>query len=163
MPQKSDEVRPLVLCVDDHSTGLEVRKVLLETSGFRVHTATSGKTALQIAKKHAYQAAVLDYRMPDMDGFELAFQMRKQFPDLPLIVLTGYVGELPVPLCAMVDTVLAKGVDAAQLVSELRRLTGTSKPAAEPRLSTQEMLSRNSKHARAVNDFLAKQEIRKKA
>jgi CheY-like chemotaxis protein len=61
-----------VLCVDDEKIGLRVRKIMLESHGFRVLTANSGRQGLSIFDDHHVDLVVLDYYMPELNGGEVA-------------------------------------------------------------------------------------------
>ena len=61
-----------ILCIDDEPKGLAVRKVLLESQGYEVFTATSGRDGLALFAHHRIPAVVLDYDMPEMNGDEVA-------------------------------------------------------------------------------------------
>ena len=68
---------PRVLCIDDFKPGLETRRVFLEQFGFQVLTASSGMEGLRLMKENHVDAVVLDYRMPEMDGHEVALRIEK--------------------------------------------------------------------------------------
>ena len=74
---------------------------------------------------------VLDYRMPEMDGFAVATAIRKCHTDLPILLLSGYPKQLVMELLEIVDGSVMKGQNPDVLLGELRRLTGgAKKPAA---------------------------------
>ncbi len=95
MPPECGRQAKTVLCVDDHRETLVIRRMLLEVAGYAVMTASSGAEALQLMEQAAVDAVVLDYRMPGMDGGELAARLRQMRPGLPLIMLSGYAAEIP--------------------------------------------------------------------
>ena len=113
--------RRLVLCVDDERVGLHVRKLLLERSGYRVLTANDGKTGLALFKENPVDAVVLDYAMPGMHGGEVAAQMRSEKPDVPILLLSAYVG-LPSDVTGLVNVYMTKGEGAPALLEKLDRL-----------------------------------------
>ena len=78
-----------ILIVDDERPNLTVLRNFLE-SGYKVHEATSGPEALEIAKTADLDVVIADQRMPEMSGVELLEQMRNLKPDVAGIVLTGY-------------------------------------------------------------------------
>lgn len=82
-----------ILVVDDDDGILETIRILLTREGYRVLTATDGKEALGLMSTHSTAASVstvlCDLEMPNMDGKELIARFRKQFPDIPIIVLSG--------------------------------------------------------------------------
>ena len=81
-----------ILLVDDQPGVLHVQQMLLEAMGHTVITALNGNTALTTFKKEAknIQMLITDFKMPDMDGIDLAKKLRKIQPNLPLLMVTGY-------------------------------------------------------------------------
>ncbi|HVE86002.1 MAG TPA: response regulator [Myxococcales bacterium] len=80
---------PKILVVDDNQELLSLLTQLFEESGYSVIAAGKGRTALDAAKAGKPQAAVLDLLLPDMMGYHLADQLRKEQPRLPLVFVTG--------------------------------------------------------------------------
>ena len=114
------EAPHLVLCVDDEAVGLRIRKILLERAGYRVLTATDGEAGLAIFTVQPIEAVVLDYAMPGMHGGEVARRMRQMKPNVPILLLSAYVG-LPAEVRSVVDVYMTKGEGAPAL---LKRLNG---------------------------------------
>lgn len=111
----------LVLCVDDERIGLEVRKILLERAGYRVLTASDGPTGLAIFSTEPVEAVVLDYSMPGMHGGEIAIQMRQTKPQVPILLLSAYIGLAP-EVTSVVDLYMTKGEGAPVLLEKLGSL-----------------------------------------
>jgi CheY-like chemotaxis protein len=111
----------LILCVDDEAVGLRVRKILLERAGYRVVTALDGRSGIKIFSSQAVDAVVLDYAMPGMHGGEVAKKMRQTKPEVPILLLTAYVG-LPEEISALVDIYMTKGEGAPALLAKLGNL-----------------------------------------
>ncbi len=111
----------LVLCVDDEVVGLRVRKILLERAGYRVLTAGDGSAGLRIFSDYPIEAVVLDYSMPGMHGGEVARRMRKVKPDVPILLLSAYVG-LPEDVSSVVDVYMTKGEGAPALLDKLSNM-----------------------------------------
>lgn len=111
----------LILCVDDELIGLRVRKVLLERAGYRVLTAQDGVTGLQLFSAEPIDAVVLDYSMPGMNGGEVADQMRRIKPDIPILLLSAYLG-LPQNVTKLVNLYMTKGEGAPILLQKLETL-----------------------------------------
>jgi CheY-like chemotaxis protein len=109
-----------VLCVDDDANTLNVRKLVLEASGYKVHLANSGENAISIlANGQDVDLVLLDYLMPPgMNGDELASQLRRKYPELPLIAISA-VGQLPATLLEAVDAHLQKGQDPEVLLATI--------------------------------------------
>ena len=84
--------RHVVLLIDDHADGLEATKALIEVYGFEVVATRSAHDALtRLRGGLSCCIAVLDWRMPGMDGeqFQRALAAEPQLAKIPLLVLTG--------------------------------------------------------------------------
>ncbi len=108
----------LVLCVDDELVGLQVRKILLERAGYRVLTAPDGPSGLAIFSAEPVEAVVLDYSMRGMHGGEVAVRMRQAKPQVPILLLSAYMG-LSVEVTSLVDLYMTKGEGAPVLLEKL--------------------------------------------
>jgi CheY-like chemotaxis protein len=113
----------LVLCVDDEAVGLRVRKILLERAGYRVLTAADGQSGLELFAIHPVEAVILDYAMPGMHGGEVASKMRQTKPEVPILLLSAYVG-LSDEVSSLVDVYMTKGEGAPALLDKLGNLLG---------------------------------------
>jgi CheY-like chemotaxis protein len=111
----------LVLCVDDELVGLQVRKILLERAGYRVLTAPDGPSGLAIFSEEPVEAVVLDYSMPGMHGGEVATRMRQTKPQVPILLLSAYMG-LSADVTSLVDLYMTKGEGAPVLLEKLSSL-----------------------------------------
>jgi CheY-like chemotaxis protein len=111
----------LVLCVDDELVGLRVRKILLERAGYRVLTALDGAAGLDIFANEPVEAVILDYSMPGMHGGEVASRMRQVKPEVPILLLSAYIG-LPAEVTSLVDLYMTKGEGAPILLKKLGSL-----------------------------------------
>ena len=111
----------LVLCVDDEVVGLRVRKILLERAGYQVLIAIDGQSGLELFEAHPVEAVVLDYAMPGMHGGEVAQKMRETKPEVPILLLSAYVG-LPHEVSSLVDVYMTKGEGAPALLEKLESL-----------------------------------------
>ncbi|MFC6644064.1 response regulator [Granulicella cerasi] len=109
---------PLVLCVDDEKVGLQVRKLLLERAGYRVLTAPDGPSGLDAFSAHPVEAVVLDFAMPGMNGGEVAAMMRATKPEVPILLLSAYLG-LPPEVTALFTVYMTKGEGAPALLQRL--------------------------------------------
>lgn len=80
-----------VLLVDDNEINLIMEREVLESFGLRVETAVSGWEALRQTAKQVYDMVLLDIRMPDLDGYELARAIRgnEAYRTVPLLALTA--------------------------------------------------------------------------
>ena len=79
-----------ILIVDDEE---DIRKELskwLNDVGYKTSEAASGNAALALARRMNFDAVLLDLRLPDLDGFEVLQKLHEDYPDICIIVLTGY-------------------------------------------------------------------------
>jgi CheY-like chemotaxis protein len=111
----------LVLCVDDELIGLQVRKILLERAGYRVLIAQDGPDGLEVFENEPVDIVILDYSMPGMHGGEVATRMRKIKPQVPILLLSAYVG-LPSEVTSLVDLYMTKGEGAETLLTKIDSL-----------------------------------------
>ncbi len=79
-----------VLIVDDEEQLVEAFRKKLSRDGLSVNAAFTAREALALMKKHTFDVCVLDIRLPDMDGVELLKTIKKNEPNLEIIMLTGH-------------------------------------------------------------------------
>ncbi|MGE5187590.1 MAG: response regulator [Betaproteobacteria bacterium] len=79
-----------ILIVDDDETILATMKAILEDEGYIVDLASTGEEAIQLTMKKTYNIALLDIRLPDMEGIELLKLMRDSVPRTRKVMVTGY-------------------------------------------------------------------------
>jgi CheY-like chemotaxis protein len=113
----------IVLCIDDNQDVLECEKAFLESFGYTVLTAPSGGKGLELASIHAVDVVIVDYFMPEMDGGEVAIEMRRLRPQAPIIMLSGEV-DIPEQALKWVDAFIAKDHLASQLLPTIAQLHG---------------------------------------
>ena len=89
-----------ILVVDDEPNVRLTYRVTLETEGFTVLEANSGPKALEQFAAHPIDLAILDMRMPEMDGLDLLAEMRKRGNNTPTVIITAY-GDVPHAVRAM--------------------------------------------------------------
>ena len=109
----------MILCIDDEKLGLQVRKMVLESAGYEVVTGIDGPTGLSVFAAEPVTAVVLDYYMPGMNGGEVAAEMRRLRPAVPIILLSAYVN-LPPEVIRMVDCTIIKGDEPENLLTRVR-------------------------------------------
>ena len=102
-----------VLCIDDEQTALQLRQTVLESAGYKVLTAKSGNLGIQAFKAEPVSAVVLDYWMADMNGMQVAREIRKLNSTIPIIILSAY-GELLDESLGIADLWIRKGEEDPQ-------------------------------------------------
>ncbi|PYV49680.1 MAG: hypothetical protein DMG92_10265 [Acidobacteria bacterium] len=81
--------KPLILCVEDDELYLSLRKGFLEQNGYNVIGVTMAADALKILQDTPVCAVIADHMLQGTIGTELAKQMKKIKPDVPVIVFSG--------------------------------------------------------------------------
>jgi PAS domain S-box-containing protein len=96
-PAKETEMPRLsILVIDDEPSVRETLAEMLETMGHRVVLADSGQSALQLLGANECELVFTDLAMPDMDGWETSREIRKRWPEMNVVLVTGYgSGTLP--------------------------------------------------------------------
>jgi CheY-like chemotaxis protein len=110
-----------ILIVDDEETGLHVRKLVLEAEGYKVLTAKSGEEALRVLDRNSVDAIITDQIMPGMDGVQVAREVKRQQPELPVIMLSA-LHAAPTNVGNAIDRFVVKGQSPSVLLSTLESL-----------------------------------------
>lgn len=79
-----------ILIVDDEDIVLKSCLRVLQKLDYEIDTAYSGQTALDNLEKKKYDIVVTDLMMPGMDGMQLLEEIKKRYPDVIVIIFTGY-------------------------------------------------------------------------
>jgi DNA-binding NtrC family response regulator len=79
-----------ILIVDDDENIRKVLTTILEEEGYTVDSAENARKAIERTKKNFYNLALIDIRLPDMEGIELLTKMRDTTPKMRKIIITGY-------------------------------------------------------------------------
>lgn len=111
-----------LLVVDDEQRFLFTTEKLLKRQGFDVLTAESGGRALMLLKEHDVKVVILDVKMPGIGGIEILKEIKRLYPHLAVIMLTGHA-TVPSAVEAMqmgATDYLMKPVAMDQLISKVR-------------------------------------------
>jgi len=108
-----------ILCVDDNEQSLSIRKVMLETRGYRVVACSNAQDALESFKNGGIDLVLSDLVMPNFDGTKLIEEIKNLSPETPAILFSGkikiYDGD------TRADVFLPKGMYApAELLERIR-------------------------------------------
>ncbi len=79
-----------ILIVDDDKAILKSLKAILQLEGYSVDTAETGSEAIEKSKARFYNLALLDIKLPDMEGTELLTKMQRTIPRMMKIMVTGH-------------------------------------------------------------------------
>lgn len=106
---------------------------MLSLRGYRADVAHSGEAALDKVGHNDYRLALIDYRMPGMDGVELYRRMREVRPDVVGVFLTGFptIDTIFPAIDAGVERILAKPANSNELFEVVERFVGKPSSAWE--------------------------------
>ena len=92
MPARSER-EETILVVDDEAAIRKLCEEILTQSGYRVRLAEDGNKALDILAKEEIQLMLTDVIMPVMNGYQLASQVSEKYPQVKIIIASGYNDE----------------------------------------------------------------------
>jgi two-component system, OmpR family, response regulator CpxR len=110
-----------ILCVDDNEQALSIRKIMLETRGYRVVACNNGEQALEAFRRGGVDLVLTDLIMPGFDGARLIEEVKTQSPQTPAVLISGRVKIYERDTRA--DLFLSKGMyEPAELLERIRVL-----------------------------------------
>jgi len=153
-PAGARAARGRVLVVDDDGSFAVTCARMLDASGYAVRVANDGQSAIAMAAKEHFDAMVTDINLPDQNGIQVMQGVRKNDPDMPIVLVTGQP-DLEIARAALEwDAVnyLAKPISATQLERELeralhRRRTTTRMRVVDEQVKNQEDTSQRFSRA----------------
>ena len=107
-----------ILCVDDEEPGLKVRRILLESAGYKVLTASSGREGIELFKTATVDAAILDYWMSGLNGVATARELKRMNPSVPIMILSAY-GTILDEMLGVADVWVRKGEEDPEYLLEV--------------------------------------------
>jgi CheY-like chemotaxis protein len=127
-----------LLVVDDDPRLLHASRLILEEKGYEVRTAEDGFQALVELRRSSPDLIVSDLKMPNMSGFELLSVVRRRFPHIPVVAISGEYDGTPTALIA--DAFFSKGkyspeelfIKIAELIAQSPLRPSTAKPDRAP-------------------------------
>jgi two-component system response regulator FixJ len=129
----SSSAKPVICVVDDDPGVLGSLRFLLETDGFDVKTFRNGAALLGEVASNGADCFVIDYKMPNMNGIDLATRLRSRDIVAPVILITGYPDDsIPAKAAiAGVHHVLLKPHLEESLAARIRGVIREANPAAD--------------------------------
>ncbi len=111
-----------ILVIDDDESITNTMKAILEDEGYIVDLAATGREAIKRTEETAYNVALIDIRLPDMEGVELLKLMKDAVPRTRKIMMTGYpsMQNAVAALNKNADIYLIKPVDIEKLLSTVK-------------------------------------------
>ena len=115
-----------ILIVDDDRSSCEILAKILSLRGYHVDVAFDGRTALDLVQKKTYGLALIDYRMPGMDGVELYRRIRQMRPDVVGVFVTGFptIDTVYPAIAVGVERVIAKPAGSNELIQVIEEFVG---------------------------------------
>ena len=113
-----------VLLIDDEGGILEELKDYLEEEGFTIRTALDGTKGLELVESFRPHVIVLDMKLPDIPGIDILRKVRTLYPDIKVIVSTGYVDPVLIDEAEVLgrDAFLQKPFNLEAMRREIDRL-----------------------------------------
>jgi DNA-binding response OmpR family regulator len=112
-----------LLLVEDDTVFSKLISKFLDKNGFEVSDARNGKDALQMMDVDRFDLAILDYRLPDMNGLEVLASMKEKFPESKVVLMTRFGEEAAgKAIGAGADAFISKPINPEELLEVVSRL-----------------------------------------
>jgi DNA-binding response OmpR family regulator len=121
--------KPQILIVDDDEAICKTLSAILQSEGYQTTTTTTAKEAIEKAKAQFFNIALLDIKLPDIEGTQLLAQLQEITPETTKIMITGYPS-LKNAVDALnygADSYIMKPIDPAELLKTIRNKLETQK------------------------------------
>ncbi|MBE1424138.1 DNA-binding response OmpR family regulator [Desulfomicrobium macestii] len=116
---------PSILLIDDEEAFVTTLQERLEMRGFSAKVALDGQSGLDMIAEDPPDVIVLDLRMPGISGVEVLRRIRKQWPGLPVIMLSGHGSDMDFETCVHLGAAMyhKKPLDINTLIESVRTVT----------------------------------------
>src|SRR5664280_1948070 len=126
-----------ILVLDDEPSILLMIKKMLEKAGHEVDTALNGKEGMLLFDKNKPDLVISDIIMPEKEGLETIFELRRMYPDLKIIAISGGGrigpdGYLPGAKLLGANMIFQKPLDQKEFVNAVAQLLGENKGKSFP-------------------------------
>ena len=137
-----------ILLAEDEKAQRELLQGFLEREGYDVQAVVNGKEALQRLKEDLFDLALLDHKMPELDGLQTLREIRRDYPDLPAVMMTAY-GTVETAVTCMKEGAidyLTKPIDLDELLLILQKVLERSQLLEENRTLRAQLQDRFTFH-----------------
>ncbi|OGP91633.1 MAG: two-component system response regulator [Deltaproteobacteria bacterium RBG_16_48_10] len=124
-----------ILIAEDEKTQREILEGFLKKEKFEVEAVANGREALLKLKDQLFDIVLLDYKMPEIDGFQTLKEIRRLYPDLPVVMMTAY-GTVETAVASMKEGALdylTKPIDLDELLLKFQKVLERSSLIQENR------------------------------
>ncbi len=129
------------LVIDDDAIFCEMIKAVLESAGHSVEAATNGRLAISSYRKQPHDLVITDLIMPEIEGIEIIMELKRDYPDVKIIAISGGGRFADGPRCLKMaaelgaSDILAKPFTPKQLLDSVSGLTtdAAAEPFAQPK------------------------------
>jgi two-component system response regulator AtoC len=115
-----------ILAVDDDAVACDLLREVLEQEGYHVSTASGGQAAIHLAREVPFDLAIIDIRMPDIDGIEVLKALKRANAQMPVLMMTAYSS-----MNTAIEAVREGAYDYLSKPCKMEELTMTVKRALE--------------------------------
>jgi len=119
----NDSAGKTILCIDDDDGVLSYHRALLERRGYEVLTAASARQGLQLAEVCPVAAVIVDYHMPEMKGHEVAAEIKRLKPEVPIVMVSSD-DQIPETALKVVDAFVPKDQAPNRLLPVIAQICG---------------------------------------
>lgn len=113
-----------ILIAEDEKIQRDLLEGFLEKEGFSVEAVANGRGALERLEVNSFDLALIDYKMPELDGLQTLREIRKLYPDFPVIMMTAF-GTVETAVASMKEGALdylTKPIDLDELLLTLQKV-----------------------------------------
>lgn len=116
--------RARILIAEDEKTQRDLLEGFLKKEGFSVEAVANGREALQKLQEGFFDLALLDYKMPQLDGLQTLREIRRLYPEVPVVMMTAY-GTIETAVTSMKEGALdylTKPIDLDELLIKFQKI-----------------------------------------
>src|SRR5512139_3771187 len=133
-----------ILLAEDEKTQRDLLEGFLKKEGFSVESAANGREALDKLERDFFDIILLDYKMPELDGLQTLREVRRLYPEIPVVMMTAY-GTVETAVASMKEGALdylTKPIDLDELLLILQKVIERSDLIRENKVLRQQLQER---------------------